>query len=288
MSTAVPALLRTLIDDAALYPPGNAPMPVAVAEHRHHRAAPYGEIVGPLLVPASRWHELVSELADDTLDIGLIGPPGELLDAARAALAEPRVRLHRLECPADPAEAAAALDGLPAEVEIFVEVPRGPGMLAAVDACAEVGERHFYGAKLRTGGASAEAYPTEAELAAFIDRCLAHDHPFKLTAGLHRAVRHTEHGLDHHGYLNVLVAVCLGWLGRPYPSVEAALAERGPLPLVDAVTRMYAMPGEAAESRTWFWSYGSCSIAEPLADLANLTLLDPDLLAYLPARRESA
>ena len=44
--------LGQLIDDAALFPPGNAPMPAAVAAHRRHRAAAYRELVGPFLCPA--------------------------------------------------------------------------------------------------------------------------------------------------------------------------------------------------------------------------------------------
>jgi hypothetical protein len=41
MSTAVPApsvLVAGLVDDAAVFPPGNAPMPEAVDAHRRHRA----------------------------------------------------------------------------------------------------------------------------------------------------------------------------------------------------------------------------------------------------------
>ena len=287
MSTAVPALLRHLIDDAALYPPGNAPMPVAVAEHRRHRAAPYRDLVGPLLVPASRYDELAEHLADAPLELGLIGDRGvrHLLGVAERALADPRVRLARLECvvedsgPLGARDAGLALDGVPDEITVYVELRRDDDVADGVRALADLPSRHAIGAKLRTGGSTAAAFPTDAELAGFVDICLAADHPFKLTAGLHRAVRHTDPatGFEYHGYLNVLVAVCLGALDRAYPTVEAALAERDPAPLVEAAQRMYGMPGEATESRTWFASYGSCSIAEPLGDLVALGLLDPTL-----------
>ena len=61
-------------------------------------------------------------------------------------------------------------------------------------------------AKFRTGGPTAEAVPDDAELAAFIAPCLDRGSPFKLTAGLHHAVRYTETetGFEHHGFLNVL------------------------------------------------------------------------------------
>ena len=58
MSTQVPALLRGLVDDAAVFPPGSAPLPEAVAAHRDHRTAWYADMVGPLLVPASTLRSL--------------------------------------------------------------------------------------------------------------------------------------------------------------------------------------------------------------------------------------
>lgn len=297
MSTepAIPALLRGLVDDAALFPPGNAPMPVAVAEHRRHRAAPYAEFVGPLLCPAGRWEELTGYLTGEPLDIGLIGDAGpeHLLDTARRALADPRVRLVQLECPAAAGPVAARDTGLLLDtvgdeaVHLFVELPRGEGWLDAVGALAELPTRHFVGAKLRTGGSAAAAFPTDDELAAFVTRAMAADHPFKLTAGLHRAVRHTDPatGFEHHGYLNVLAAVGLGWSARPpFGGVRDAIAERSAAPLVAVARQLAGQPAEASESRTWFWSYGSCSVAEPLADLVELGLLDRGLLAHLPVR----
>lgn len=307
----IPALFRALVDDAALFPPGNAPMSVAVAEHRHHRSAPYTELVGPLLLPAARWGELVDCLngapgaaAPDRplgvlpprLDIGLIGPIDQLEAVVPAALAEPRVTLRQLECPVgagpDPVAAvrdvAARLDAIaPATsdgtVRRYAELPRGPHLLDGVDALAGTGAW----AKLRTGGLSAEAFPTEAELAGFVDRCRGRELPFKLTAGLHHAVRHTAAatGFEHHGYLNVLAAVCLGALpDPPFAGTEQALSGRAAGPLAEVAGAMLARPGE---TRGCFASYGSCSVAEPLTDLVELGLLDRDLLSHLPAPRKA-
>jgi hypothetical protein len=136
---------------------------------------------------------------------------------------------------------------------------------------------------------TAQAFPTVAELASFVSRCMAADNPFKLTAGLHRALRHRDPmtGFDHHGYLNVLVATCLGWLpDSPFCDIEDVLATRSPDPLVQLARRMVRQPGESSESRTWFWSYGSCDIAEPLTDLVALGLLERALLEHLPPARQ--
>jgi hypothetical protein len=49
----VPALFDGLVDDAAVFPPGNAPLDRALIGHRRHREAWYAGLVGPLVVPAS-------------------------------------------------------------------------------------------------------------------------------------------------------------------------------------------------------------------------------------------
>ena len=41
-----PAFLDALVDDAAIFPPGNVPLDQAVKEHREHREAPYAALVG--------------------------------------------------------------------------------------------------------------------------------------------------------------------------------------------------------------------------------------------------
>ena len=64
--------------------------------------------------------------------------------------------------------------------------------------------------KVRCGGAEAHDFPQAEQLAGFIRFCADNDIPFKATAGLHRAVRHFDPtlGVDRHGFLNLLLAVC--------------------------------------------------------------------------------
>ena len=286
MSTdPVPALFRRLVDDAALFPPGNAPLPVALAEHRHHLSAPYADFVGPLLVPAGRWAEFTA-MSPAEIEIGLIGDGDldHLIEVARQASADDRVDLVQVETPvgmsgeitSSVVRTARRLREELGEVsfDLFLEIPRTDGWLEAPAALDQLPDPYRAWSKLRTGGPRADAFPTEAELAAFIETCLRLDHLFKLTAGLHRAVRHTDSrtGFEHHGYLNVLAAVAAP------ERVEETLAIREPSSLVTIV--------RGSRSRTPFRSYGSCSTAEPLADLAALGLLDPELTDHLPAPRE--
>ena len=126
------------------------------------------------------------------------------------------------------------------------------------------------GAKLRTGGLRADLFPTDAELAGFIEACAAREVAFKCTAGLHQAVRHTDPttGFAHHGFLNIVVATCRAVTGG---SVVEAIAEAdGP--------RLAAEAREVSDdttraARQLFASYGSCSIEEPVAELTALELL---------------
>ncbi len=45
------ALFAGLLDDAAVFPPGNASVPDAVRLHREHRASWFAPLIGPLVVP---------------------------------------------------------------------------------------------------------------------------------------------------------------------------------------------------------------------------------------------
>jgi hypothetical protein len=158
------------------------------------------------------------------------------------------------------------------DVTVHVELPQGPtthGWLAAADEVASAELRLKY----RTGGVDADLFPTVDDLASWIDAALDRETPFKCTAGLHHAVRHTdpETGFTHHGFLNVLAATRTALDGG---DVRAVLDEQdgaalvAALPDVDTLTR----------TRRWFTSFGSCSVREPLDDLIALGLvpgLDP-------------
>jgi len=292
MST-VPALFSGLVDDAALFPPGNAPMARAVAEHRHHRAAPYADLVGRFLCRDSRVGELAAALGvGDDLRLGLIADQGahevaltvaSLRSRAVDDHATPwldvreRVTVEAVEIPLanddELPSSVAVTAGIVPNVFTFLEIPRTPGWRDAIEACGAT----RVGAKLRTGGLVAGAFPTERELADFISACVEHAVPFKCTAGLHHAVRHTA-AFEYHGFLNILVATHAARTGA---DVLAAVAERDGHVLATACEEIDAAPTRAA-----FLGYGSCSIAEPLEDLAALGLLDANLLRYLPAVSE--
>ncbi|WP_138731873.1 hypothetical protein [Modestobacter excelsi] len=266
------ALFEGLFDDAALFPPGDAPMAAAVPAHRELRAR-LGGLVGPFVVPAARLDELVAHLGDgDPFDVSVIAAAGALPAAVDRASTDPRLLLTAAEMPvvADAAAAeqvVAVLDGvLPDHVPAAVELPR----TAVRDEVLDVLAGTRYRAKLRTGGLQAGLFPSPVELAGTLSACLSREVAVKCTAGLHSAVRHTDPatGFPHHGFLNVLAAVDALVEGTP----AVAWLEQQDGDALAAALRSWT-PGRAARARAVFTSFGTCSVLEPVDDLVALGLL---------------
>jgi hypothetical protein len=276
----IPTQLVGLIDDAAVFPPGSANLPEAVSAHREHRAAWYAPLVGPLVLPASACDE-AARLLDDTgpLDLALVGDTGlDGLDAALGA-GDPRLAVRQVEV----AVAKRGEDPQPglrrlvtrlvgwAPVIAYAEIPLTWGLLGALDSVAEARAGGIdIAPKFRVGGLAAELFPTPVELAAVICACRDRRLPFKLTAGLHNALRHTdpETGFVHHGFLNVLVAAGVAAEGGEVTDVAEALGGTDPRPLVTAGR------GRRDRPRPLWVGFGSCSVMEPLTDLIRLGLID--------------
>ena len=256
MSALTPASLLGLLDDAAIFPPGNAPLAQAVADHAAHLRSPYAGAVGPLVVRAA-------DLADvGDVEVAVVAG----LDGVHTAVAAAGSRLRSLEVALPPSAAAGEVRSLASRgVDVCVEVPRDDRAEAVLAELAVAGLR----AKFRTGGPRADLYPSESELAAGITTAVAFGVPFKATAGLHHAVRRTDPGtgFEEHGFLNLLVATGRALDGATASDVEAELAARDEAAVATAVLAL----GPAV--RDAFRSFGTCSISEPLADLARLDLL---------------
>jgi hypothetical protein len=271
-----PPLYGRLFDDAALFPPGDAPMASAVPAHLALPAR-LRELTGPFVVPVARLAELAAHLDGNALGISLIVAAADLPDAVERASRVPGLRLDAVELtPAvDAAAAAMAVtalaQALPAGVPAAVEVPRSPARDAVLDVLAGTGHR----AKLRTGGLQFGLFPGPGELAATLHACLSRGVPFKCTAGLHHAVRHTDPatGFEHHGFLNVMLAVDTLLRGGPVDDASAWLAERDGTAVALAVQELARPRAEAL--RAAFTSFGTCSVTEPYDDLVALGLLVP-------------
>lgn len=272
-------LYRALLDDAALFPPGNAPMGEALPAHRTHRASPRSVHVGPFLVSEARVAELRSVLAreegePDPLDVVVTVPGGadDVPGALDAVGADPALNLIGVEVAAAPGEVpkvtAQLRRHLPDGVEAFVEISRQGRPRPDLEALLDTGHH----AKFRTGGVKAEAHPTETELVASLHTAVELGLAFKCTAGLHRAVRHTTtEGFEQHGFLNVLLATAALLDGADTEETARVLADRDGPALARAATALGDT--EAENIRATFRSFGTCSIIEPLEDLVVLGVL---------------
>ncbi len=281
---SAPAWLTDLIDDAAIFPPGNAPLDRAVAEHRAHRASEYAALVGGFVVTDVKLPDLIDILDEGdeiplAINLVVTGGAGAIEPAVRWATRAPLLQLRALEIAlrdeADLAHnalrAITALDQVDADVDgvsVYVEPPKldGPPTASWLAALDELAARDLR-LKFRSGGADQAAFPTCGELGDAITAALDRELAFKCTAGLHHAVRQTDPdtGITHHGFLNVLRATRASLEGDDPSEV---LAEDSVASLLDGFE-----VEEAARTRRWFAGFGSCSVLEPHDDLVELGLL---------------
>ncbi len=280
------AVFTGLFDDASLFPPAALGMPEAVAGHLRHRTAWYRDMSGPFVCGDARIRELsvaMTAASVAELDLVLVLPGGAAgLEAAMdAVFADPRLRLRAVELPvaasADTvtavAEAAAMLDRTPlAGALAFIEVP---ARQLTADVARALADRRYL-AKVRTGGTAAAAFPDEPTLAACLAALAGQRLPFKCTAGLHHAVRHTAAGtgFEHHGFLNVLLAVATALTSEGVEEIAAELADTAASRVAAKVSELDADAVGAV--RELFTSFGTCSTDEPIADLVRLGLISSD------------
>jgi hypothetical protein len=271
---------RGLVDDAAIFPPGDAPLADAAVAHVARRSRPYGDLVGTFVVRDTDIPALTS--TPIALSVVLTGGAGQVagpaglcrklhiaLEGVEIALrdpGDPAGNARRVVAAVDAARADGVLDD---HVPIYIEIPH-VGSTATWMAAADVVAESDLRLKFRTGGLDAAAFPAAHALARWIDAALDRETPFKCTAGLHRAVRHTSpDGFEHHGFLNLLVATRLLFDGTPLDGVVEVLELRDGAALADQARDL-----DLAGARRWFTSFGSCDVEEPLADLLTLGLLE--------------
>ena len=272
---ADPALFELLVDDAAVFPPGNASLDGAVRLHRFHRAGAYASMVGPLLLPVSAATVLedvvgrsASSLTPD-LAVALVARPGvptaEVETAVSVLDTASGVTVVGVEMAWSPQWREAHLGGLP----LTLEVPRGRAQLTALDDLRGEGAAQ---AKFRTGATPTWHWPDEVELAAFVLASVERAVPFKLTGGLHHLVRGTHDEGEQHGLLNVLLAVHLAVTGAGHEALTTVLGERDTESLVQRTGLIGA--DEARAVRTTFTAYGCCEVTDPISELTTRRLIE--------------
>src|SRR5207253_8630857 len=176
-------------------------------------------------------------------------------------------------------EAKAILGDLP----VFWEAPpdRAQQTIALVAGHNSDEEVATFGYKLRTGGVTADAFPTPAQVARALVTPATHQLSIKFTAGLHHPIRQfrDEVKTKMHGFLNVLGAAVLAAEHR-WDARQASV-------MLDDENATSFSFGEdffawcewkidierLRYRRKFVASFGSCSFNEPRDDLRALNLL---------------
>jgi hypothetical protein len=294
------ALLTGIIDYAGLFPPAKLEMGSAVRRYAEHRAGAQAWMLGRFVVPAARLDEFEAE-ARGVLP-GREESPWQLSALAGeepAAAVEnivthgagsggaDGVKISSVEMKAARVdEIEHALHVVPDDLEPYFELPVSEDPTPLIEALAGTRGR----AKIRTGGITAEAFPTPQQLARFVAACARAAVPFKATAGLHHAVRglyrltYEENSASGtmFGFLNLFLAAAF--------AVTRGSDETALLPLLeenDAAAFGFDADGAAWRGerlslaelerarRSFVLSYGSCSFTEPVEELQALGLLPP-------------
>ena len=285
-------LLHHAIDYAGLFPPAGLGMDEAVANYAAYLAGDDAWALGRFVVTAARLDEMARaaaphlprEGAREPWRLSVLmpadGDPGPL--AAFNAAHARRAMVDTVEVKAASPDEIAAAGALARTMVTYVEIPADRDPAPLVEAIRAVGAR----AKIRTGGVTADAFPTPADLLRFMKACLAAGVAFKATAGLHHPLR-AQYALTYapdaprgtmYGYVNVFLAAA--WLGAGLPDDAAlALLEERDAGAIrwdgDSVRwRDRTLSGaELARSRDRVvMGFGSCSFREPLDDARRLGL----------------
>lgn len=296
-TSSVRLILTSLIDYAGLFPPAELDMGLAVRNYATYLRGENAWALGRLIVPVARLDEF-ERAAQKFLPRGedaqpwrlsvLAGPHpstsiarvldfnrhhSELLETEDAVIDTVEVKVSSVE------EIYRAMEVIPAPLVTYFEIPASddPGDLVA--AIANAGAR----AKVRTGGVSRETFPATADLTRFIKTCAESAVPFKATAGLHHPVR-SVHPFTYdqdspsgvmHGFLNVFLVAAFIHAGMDEGEAQMLMEEASHEALhfeADGVVwRTHRLGNdELLDARQKFAiSFGSCSFAEPIADLTQ-------------------
>jgi hypothetical protein len=293
-ASSLRALVAGLVDYAGLFPPAALAMPDAVAAYAGYLKAPESWMLGRFVVPVARLGELATD-ASRWFGAGsepwrLAALPGDdLADGVQRLVAFNETHAGRAlvdvvelraSTPDAIVHAARAVDSA---FTLYMEVPVASDPRALLRAVHDAGAR----AKVRTGGLTADAFPSAEQLARFIVACAELALPFKATAGLHHPLR-AEHRLTYEhdaphgtmfGFLNVFAASAFARAGMAEPAVARLLEERDATALTFADDglrwreHMISSDELSATRQSFAIAFGSCSFREPVDDLHQLRLL---------------
>lgn len=314
--TSLRTFLFQIIDYAGLYPPTNLSLEDAIRNFVKYQNEPESWMLSRFIIPAKRLSEL-SQLADEifsregVLSFSVLGRGGkeigQFIEYLKFDIADIHAfrGLHDSKVVVDMFETMMPVsvfddqsivndlvnktaDALNKNgLTVFFETSLSEGWQVRVEklfrSLRKIKDKHV-GFKLRTGGVTADAFPTSEEVAWAIMSARDSGIPMKATAGLHHPIRHYNESVQTkmHGFVNVFGASVLALShGLDQDQIQVIVEDEDPSNFIFneegfSWKNFTASVEQIAQvRRTGCISFGSCSFDEPREDLQKLGLLNP-------------
>jgi hypothetical protein len=302
-ASSLRALLEHSIDYAGMFPPCSLELEPALTNQARYARLEENWMLNAFVLPVGQFAAAKQFLSQfepaHPLSISALGPKTENATAFREALIETDTAIRSLSAHNVDLVSISQLEMfLPGDADsnLLNEARSIVGDLPAFwEAPAERAERTIallaehnsntghptFGYKMRTGGVTADAFPTSAQIAPALVAPATHQVPIKFTAGLHHPLRQyrDEVQTKMHGFLNVLGAAVLAAEHRWDAAQTAAMLEDENVSSFKFDDEFFAWRDwkidlqRLRDRRRFVTTFGSCSFDEPREDLRALKLL---------------
>jgi hypothetical protein len=296
------ALLAKSIDYAGMFPPCSLALEPALQNHANYLRSPEAWMLGAFVLSVEQF-DAVKELLSPfdplhPLRVAALGPKTADAEAFLEALERADTAIRSLSSNVDlilishlemflPHDVGLPLleeaRSIVGDLPVFWETPpdRAEQTIALLAEHNSDADLATFGYKLRTGGVTADAFPTSAQIARALVAPATHQLPIKFTAGLHHPIRQfrDEVKTKLHGFLNVLGAAVLAAEHRwdeHQTSIMLDDEDSASFSFTEDffAWREWKVDVERLQYRRKFVaSFGSCSFDEPREDLRPLNLL---------------
>ena len=297
------ALLDQAIDYAGMFPPCSLALEPALRNQASYARSPETWMLNGFVLPVEKFdaaRQLLSYFdPHHPLCVAALGSKTTSGDAFLATLSNAARAIRSFsKNDADPVSISHLEIFLPDDVDsaslkearaimgelpVFCEAPpdRAEQTIASIALYNSNENAPTFGYKLRTGGVTADAFPSSAQIARALVTATRNRLPIKFTAGLHHPIRQfrDEVKTKMHGFLNVLGAAV-------FAAEHQWSAEQAVMMLEDEDQRSFSFTDDFFAWRDWkidtaslqhrrkfVRSFGSCSFDEPREDLRALNLL---------------
>ena len=301
-TASLETLLAKSIDYAGMFPPCILALEPALQNQAQYVRSPQAWMLGAFVLPITQFDaakQLLSQFDPlHPLRVAALGPKAANADAFLDALEDADTAIRSLSSNVDLISISHLEMFLPHDVDlallkearsivgdlaVFWEAPpdRAEQIIVLLAEHNSDEESATFGYKLRTGGVTADAFPTSAQVARALVTPATHQLPIKFTAGLHHPIRQyrDEAKTKMHGFLNVLGAAVLAAEHRWNEHQASIMLDDENAASFSFGEDFFAWREWKIDierlryRRTFIASFGSCSFDEPREDLRALNLL---------------